>query len=103
VVLELFDCYRQLAELGVELEGFSAGVTTPRVDAAARQALLQRALALAEQREDMLLAHRDWAAMDEGLYAYTNDARLRQWYAAVQRAAGVERPPRLTKALLTAP
>lgn len=97
MMLELLDCYRQLAELGVEMEFFSSAVETPREDPAARERLLRRALELGRAREQMLLAHRDWAAMDEGLYAFTNDGGLRQWHAAVKAALGVDEPTLLTR------
>jgi len=45
----------------------------------------------------MLLAHRDWAAMDEGLYAFTNDRKLRQWHSAVKAALGIDKPTALTR------
>jgi hypothetical protein len=51
----------------------------------------------------MLLAHRDWAGPDEGLYAFTNDAKIRQWHAAVKTALGIEKETPLTKTKLSAP
>lgn len=101
-MLELLDCYRQLAELGLQLGFFSSAVQTPRQDEAERLRLLRRAYELGQQREQMLLAHRDWAAMDEGLYAFTNDQGVRQWHAAVKQALGIDEPTALTKERLTA-
>jgi len=97
MMLELLDCYRQLAELGVKMDSFSAAVKTPREDEAAKRRILERAYELGEQREQMLLAHRDWAAMDEGLYAFTNDQKIRQWHGAVKAALGIEKPTALTR------
>jgi hypothetical protein len=99
-MLELLDHYRQLAELGLKLEAFSIAVETPRQDDVLRERLLRAAYRLGERREDLLLAHRDWAAMDEGLYAFTNDRHLRQWHAAVKKALGISQPTRLTKETL---
>jgi hypothetical protein len=97
VMLELLDCYSRLAELGVTMEFFSSVVDQPRRDNVERQALLKRAFELGERREQMLLAHRDWAAMDEGLYAFTNDRKLRQWHARVKEALGIKKPTPLTR------
>ena len=47
-----------------------------------------------------LIAHRDWAGPDEGLYAFTNDIKTRQWHSAVKKALGIEKPMALTKASL---
>ena len=90
-MLELLELYRRLGELGVPLEFFASPAQERRRDSPERGSLLRRAFELGEQRERLLLAHRDWAGPDEGLYAYTNDAGLRQWHAAVKKALGIER------------
>lgn len=100
LMLELLDSYRRLAVLGLKLDTFSAIFKERREDASARAALLQRSYELGEQRETMLLAHRDIAGPDEGLYAYTNHAKLRQWHTAVKRELGIAKPPAVTKATL---
>ena len=100
VMLGLLEAYRQLAGLGVKLDTFSSAVKERRDAPAERDALLQRAFDLGEQREQMLLAHRDWAGPDEGLYAYTNDAHIRQWHAAVKRELNIAKPTALTKTSL---
>jgi hypothetical protein len=100
VMLELLDNYRRLAALGVKLDTFSS-VSRERLDLPAeRDALLKRTFELGEQRERMLLAHRDWAGPDEGLYAFTNDAGIRQWHTAVKNALGIDKPTALTKKAL---
>jgi hypothetical protein len=99
VMLGLLRAYRELSELGVPM-GFSVAIKPVRDDPKARDALLKHAYELGEQRETMLLAHRDWAGPDEGLYAFTNDAKIRQWHAAVKKALKIETPTRLTKAAL---
>lgn len=99
VMLELLNNYRRLTELGVKME-FTASVKALRDAPAERDALLQRTFDLGEQREQMLLAHRDWAGPDEGLYAFTNDAKIRQWHTAVKKALGIEKPTALTKQTL---
>ncbi len=101
LMLELIDNYRNLAELGVKLDFFSTLKETTRDAPAEKMRRLQRAYELGERRETMLLAHRDWAAMDEGLYAYTNDAGNRQWHAAVKQSLNIDRPTALTKAKLS--
>jgi hypothetical protein len=63
--------------------------------------MLQRTYDLGEQREQLLLAHRDWAGPDEGLYAFTNDGHIRQWHAAVKKALGIEKPTAVSKETLT--
>lgn len=100
MMLSLLEAYRQLAGLGVKLDTFSAVVKERREAPAERDALLKRAFDLGEQREQMLLAHRDWAGPDEGLYAYTNDAKIRQWHATVKAALHVDKPSALTKSRL---
>jgi hypothetical protein len=77
-MLELLEAYRLLAELGFKLDTFSSAVKSRRDDSGQRDRLLRRAFELGERREQMLLAHRDGAGPDEGLYAYTNDAGLRR-------------------------
>ena len=99
-MLDLLDNYRQLAVLGVKLDTFSSVVKARRDTPAERDGLLRRAFDLGEQREEMLLAHRDWSGPDEGLYAFTNDAKIRQWHAAVKQALGIDMPTALTKAKL---
>lgn len=99
-MLELLDCYRQLTELGLPLDSFRREAENPTNDPARRQALLKRAYDLGETREQMLLKHRDWAAMDEGLYAFANDSGLRQWHARVKKELGTDKPTALTKAKL---
>jgi hypothetical protein len=86
VMLGALDCYRKLAELGMEMEFFSRGVETPRIDEEEKAKLLQEAYRLGEKREELLLAHRDWAAINEGLYAFTNDRNIRQWHTNVKKA-----------------
>lgn len=103
VMLGLLDAYRRLAELGVKLDTFSTVVKERREAPAERDALLREAFDLGERRETMLLAHRDWAGPDEGLYAFTNDAKIRQWHSAMKKALGNDTPSRLTKATLTKP
>lgn len=100
VLLELLDHYRQLCEFGLEFEMFKPEGTEPRKDDPAKAALLKRAFDLGEEREKMLLAHRDWAGPDEGLYAFTNDAKIRQWHAAVKKALGIDKPTLLNLQLL---
>ena len=99
VMLELLENYRKLTELGVKMD-FTASVKATRNVPAERDALLKRSFDLGEQREQMLLAHRDWAGPDEGLYAFTNDAKIRQWHTAVKKALGVDEPTALTKSTL---
>jgi hypothetical protein len=100
LMLQLLANYKQLTELGVKME-FSSSVKATRDDPAARDALLKRTYDLGEQREQMLLAHRDWAGPDEGLYAFTNDSKIRQWHANVKHALGIEKPSALTKQTLS--
>ena len=82
---------------------FTVSVKAFREAPAERDALLKRTYELGEQREQMLLAHRDWAGPDEGMYAFTNDANIRQWHTAVKKALGIEKPSALTKAQLAKP
>ena len=98
LMLELLDCYRQLAELGVKIGWFSSAAETHREDDATKARLLHRAYELGEQREQMLLAHRDWAALNEGLYAYMEDKNKDEmlWHRAVKNALGIEKPTALT-------
>jgi hypothetical protein len=102
VMLDLLEAYRQLGELGVKLDTWSANVRTRRDDPQERERLLRRAFDLGEEREKLLLAHRDWAGPDEGLYAYTNDTGIRRWHSQVKQALGIDRPSALTKATLMA-
>ena len=99
VMLELLANYRRLTELGVRME-FTSSVKANADNPAERDALLKRTYELGEQREQMLLAHRDWAGPDEGLYAFTNDIKTRQWHSAVKKALGIEKPTALTKQTL---
>ncbi|GDY07426.1 hypothetical protein LBMAG52_09120 [Planctomycetia bacterium] len=99
VLLELLANYKELSELGVKME-FASAIKPNRNDPAARDALLKRTYELGEQREQMLLAHRDWAGPDEGLYAFTNDIQTRQWHTAVKAALGIDKPTALTKQTL---
>lgn len=101
VMLELLENYRKLTELGVKMD-FTVAVKATRDNPAERDALLKRTYELGEQREQMLLAHRDWAGPDEGLYAFTNDSKNRQWHSAVKKALGIDKPSALTKATLSA-
>jgi hypothetical protein len=103
MMVELMECYRQLTEYGMKMDSLrtAAGVAAGTLnDPAAKQRLLKRAYELGREREAMLLAHRDWGALDEGLYAFTNDRHLRQWHAAVKKALGIDEPTKLTKELL---
>jgi len=100
VMLQLLENYRQLAILGVKLDTFSSVTKERREAPAERDALLQATFELGEEREQLLLAHRDWAGPDEGLYAYTNDRKLRQWHAGVKAALGIENPTLLTREAL---
>ena len=99
VMLELLANYRTLTELGVKME-FTVAVKATRDNPAECDALLKRSYELGEQREQMLLAHRDWAGPDEGLYAFTNDIKTRQWHTAVKKALGIEKSSALTKQTL---
>jgi hypothetical protein len=101
VMLELLDCYRQLAEQGLKMEFFSVAVESPQRDEAVYQRLLRRAYELGEQREEILLKHRDLPALDEGLYAFTNDKSIRQWHTRVKKELGIEQPTRLNRDLLS--
>ena len=77
VLLELMENYRKLTELGVKM-GFTVAVKATRDDPAERDALLKRSYELGEQREQMLLAHRDWAGPDEGLRELPQGALLEE-------------------------
>lgn len=109
VLLELLDHYGQLAEHGLSLEFFDDRLSEDstekrerRTDKAERERLLKRAYELGEQRERMLLAHRDWAGPSAGLYAYTNDKGIRQWHTLVKEELGIEQPTAITKDSLRA-
>jgi hypothetical protein len=99
VMLELLANYKALSELGVKMD-FAVAAKATRDDPVVRDALLNRSYELGEQREHMLLAHRDWAGPDEGLYAFTNDRKIRQWHANVKKALGIDKPSALTKETL---
>lgn len=100
VMLELLEGYRQLAEYGADLEFFKAGVVEKRTDPKARQALLERLYELGEKREDILLANRNIPGPDEGMYAFTNDSKIRQWHTTVKAMLGIQKETRLTRPLL---
>jgi hypothetical protein len=103
MMLALLDSYRQLAILGVKLDAFSSIFKERRDAPEERAALLKRAYDLGEQREQMLLAHRDWPGPDEGLYAYANDSKNRQWHTEVKKELGIDKPTALTKQSLAKP
>lgn len=106
-MLGLLNAYRRLAVLGVKMGEFSTVVRLLKeepVDAPAeRDALLREAYELGERREALLLAHRDWAGPDEGLYAFTNEINTRQWHTAVKTALGIEKPTALKHETLAKP
>jgi hypothetical protein len=103
-MLGLLNTYRRLAVLGVKMGEFSNVVRLlkePLVDSPdERDALLREAYELGERREAMLLAHREWAGPDEGLYAFTNEIKTRQWHTAVKRELKIDKPTALTKETL---
>jgi hypothetical protein len=100
VMMGLLNGYRDLAVLGVPIDTFT-NVAKERRDAPAeRDALLKRVYELGEERERLLLAHRDWAGPDEGLYGFTVDRGMRQWHAQVKQALGIEKPSSVNKASL---
>jgi hypothetical protein len=96
LMLELLDIYRQLAKLRVNLDWFTSKGVQNLTDGNPSTRLLKHAYELGEKREQMLLKHRDWAAMCEGMYAFTNDRKKRQWHAAVKQALGINSPSALT-------
>ena len=96
MLLELLDNYRKLTGLGVKME-FTVAVKATRDAPAERDALLKRSDDLGEQREQMRLAHRDWAGPDEGLYAFTNEIKTRQWHTAVKRELKIDKASAVTK------
>jgi len=100
-MLEMLDCYRQLEEMGVRV-GFVSAVKDRPLGVAARDKLLKRAFELGEERERLLLAHRDWAALDEGLLAFANDRGLRDWHGVVKKLLKIDKAPSVTKARLDA-
>lgn len=102
VMLGLLANYKRLAELGVKME-FATAVKAIVDDPVERDALLKHTYELGEQRERMLLEHRDWAGPDEGLYAFTNDIQTRQWHTNVKKALGINKPTALTKGTLSKP
>ncbi len=100
LMLELLELYRQLAAVGVKMDFFSTIDKTTRDDPAERERLLKRAFELGERREEMLLAHRDWAGPDEGLYAFTVERDTRRWHKVVKDELKIDRPSRLAKGTL---
>jgi len=100
-LVDLLRCYHDLANRGVDLDTFVNFEKLP-YDTTKEKELLRRAYELGEKRETLLLEHRDWAALDEGLYAFTNDKGLRQWHAAVKKLLRIDTPTRLTSATLAA-
>lgn len=102
VTLQLLAGYKRLAELGMPMEAFPSGQPGPEA-APEREALLKRAYDLGEQREQLLLAHRDWAGPDEGVYAFNTDGKIRQWHGAVKKALGIDKPSPLSKETLAGP
>lgn len=99
-MLHLLNNYRQLAELGIDMEFFSKAVTEKRYDPALYKKLLAESYTLGEQREDILLANRDLPGPDEGLYSITNDLKMRQWHSNVKRLLSIDKPTRITRELL---
>lgn len=100
LLLELLDTYRQLAENGMKTDWVISRRAPKLADEPTMQGLLKRAYELGAKREQMLLQHRDWAAMSEGLYAFTNDRKKRQWHAAVKQALGIDSPSAITRQTL---
>jgi hypothetical protein len=100
LMIELLVSYRQLAELGMQMDYFSAVVKERRDAPSEREALLKRVYELGEQREALLLANRDVPGPDEGLYAITNDLDIRRWHSAVKKALGIDKPSELVKVKL---
>jgi hypothetical protein len=104
LMLELLDTYKQLGELGVDLDTFGslARLTKrTREDPAERDQLLTRAYELGERREALLLANRDLPGPDEGLYAFTVDSDIRRWHKRIKEELKMDAPSKLTKKLLT--
>lgn len=99
-MLELLESYRRLAELGLRMDWFSSLVKTRREEPEEKAALLRRAYELGEERERLLLAQRDWAGPNEGVYAYDNDKGFRSWHAAVKSALKIDKPSAVTTATL---
>jgi hypothetical protein len=100
LMMELLVSYRKLAELGMQMDYFSAVVKERREAPSERDALLKRVYELGEQREALLLANREVAGPDEGLYAITNDLDIRRWHSAVKKALGIDQPSPLVKTKL---
>lgn len=96
VMTRLLACYRLLGQLGMKMEFFSGPTVEQRSDPAQKAALLKEAYELGKRREQILLLQRDWAALDEGLYAFTNDAGIRQWHSHVKKELGINEPTLLT-------
>lgn len=99
-MLELMDHYRQIAILGVKMDFFSTVLKERRDDPDSLKSILKKAYEAGEKREKLLLAHRDWAGPDEGLYAFTNDRKLRKWHSTVKEKLGFKHPTALTKEAL---
>lgn len=96
-MLELLRCYRDLAQMGVKLKAFENLENLPR-DPARERDLLRRAYELGEKREDFMLAHRDWAAVDEGLYAHIANGRQGlPWHNTIKKMLGIRTPSRVTE------
>lgn len=102
-MLELMAYYREIAILGVKMDFFSTILKERKEDPDALKAILEKAYQAGEKREQLLLAHRDWAGPDEGLYAFTNDRKLRKWHRTVKEALNIDKPSALTKESLNAP
>lgn len=96
VMTRLLECYRLLGQLGMKMEFFSGPTVEQRSDPAQKAALLKEAYELGNRREQLLLQQRDWAALDEGLYAFTNDKNIRQWHTHVKKELGINEPSTMT-------
>lgn len=88
VMVALAEVYLRLAEAGVELEHFSAQVEVAELAPEQLRALLERAWELGQRRIELLNANVENAALDEGLYAHTIRAKLRQWHQTVAAQLG---------------
>ncbi len=101
-MLELIGCYQGLANFGVKMQAFENLENFPK-DGVKINTLLRRAYELGEKREDLLLRHRDWAAIDEGLYAYVaNNPKGLLWHTTVKKHLGITTPSRVTEETLKA-
>lgn len=96
VMTRLLECYRLLGQLGMKMEFFSGSTVEQRNDPEQKAALLKEAYELGKRREQLLLQQRNWAALDEGLYAFTNDKGIRQWHSHVKKELGISEPTLLT-------